>query len=178
LSAIFCFSAVTHSHHFDFACDVFKLSAINHSVGSVSKIKIITENTAMSDDDYKSMMKFLSKELHVRVEAYNDEAQGIPWLFISRGAPQVTERLSAINLAENQHYNDKTLQSWETLTKEQTNKLTTESQKTKPDLANHDHQILFQTEADDNIHHPFLCLFLPLKCHQAVDFLVFLVLPQ
>jgi hypothetical protein len=28
-------SAVTHSHHFDFACDVFKLSAINHSVGAV-----------------------------------------------------------------------------------------------------------------------------------------------
>jgi hypothetical protein len=28
----------------------------------VSKIKIITKNTAMSDDDYKSMMKFLSKE--------------------------------------------------------------------------------------------------------------------
>jgi hypothetical protein len=30
LSAVFCFSAVTHSHHFDFACDVFKLSAVNH----------------------------------------------------------------------------------------------------------------------------------------------------
>jgi hypothetical protein len=33
------------------------------------KIEIITENTAMSDDDYKSMMKFLSKELHVSVQA-------------------------------------------------------------------------------------------------------------
>jgi hypothetical protein len=34
-TAIFCFSAVTHGHHFDFACDVFKLSAINHSVSAV-----------------------------------------------------------------------------------------------------------------------------------------------
>jgi hypothetical protein len=31
---------------------------------------------------------------------------------------------------------------------------------------------------DMHCHHPFLCLFLPLKCHQAVDFLVFLVLPK
>ncbi|SEH92199.1 hypothetical protein BAZSYMB_GCONTIG00653_1 [Bathymodiolus azoricus thioautotrophic gill symbiont] len=27
-------------------------------------------------------------------------------------------------------------------------------------------------------HDPFLCLFVPLRCHQAVDFLVFSVLPQ
>jgi membrane carboxypeptidase/penicillin-binding protein PbpC len=31
------------------------------------------------------------------------------------------------------------------------NKLKAESQKTKPQLANHDHQVLIQTEPDDNI---------------------------
>jgi hypothetical protein len=35
--------------------------AINQIEGSVSQIKIITKNTTMSDDNYKSMMKFLSK---------------------------------------------------------------------------------------------------------------------
>ncbi|CAB5507256.1 hypothetical protein AZO1586R_2307, partial [Bathymodiolus azoricus thioautotrophic gill symbiont] len=125
--------------------------AISLIESSVSKIEIITENTAMSDDDYKSMMKFLSKELNVKVEAYNADTQTKPWLSINSGDSQVTEDLGARHLAETQPYNDKKLQSWENLTQEQTNKLTTESQKTKPDLANHDHQILFQTEADDNI---------------------------
>jgi hypothetical protein len=34
---------------------------------------------------------------------------------------------------------------------EQINKLKAESQKTKPQLANHDHQVLIQTEPDDNV---------------------------
>jgi hypothetical protein len=34
---------------------------------------------------------------------------------------------------------------------DQTDKLNSESQKTKPDLANHDHQILFQTENEANV---------------------------
>jgi hypothetical protein len=34
---------------------------------------------------------------------------------------------------------------------EQINKLKAESQKTKPRLANHDHQVLIQTEPDDNV---------------------------
>jgi hypothetical protein len=37
--------------------------AIDLIESPVSKIGIITKNTAMSDDDYKSMVKFLSKEL-------------------------------------------------------------------------------------------------------------------
>ncbi|WP_143243195.1 C80 family cysteine peptidase, partial [Bathymodiolus azoricus thioautotrophic gill symbiont] len=80
--------------------------AINQIEGSVSKIKIITKNTAMSDDDYKSMMKFLSKELHVRVEAYNTDFQIKPWLSINPGDTQVKEDLSAKHLAETQPYND------------------------------------------------------------------------
>ncbi|WP_139699493.1 C80 family cysteine peptidase, partial [bacterium endosymbiont of Bathymodiolus sp. 5 South] len=117
----------------------------------VSKIKIITQNTVMSDDDYKSMVKFLSKELNVRVEAYNFDAQTKPWLSINSGDPQITEDLSVRHLAETQPYNDGKLQAWEDLTQEQINKLKAESQKTKPQLANHDHQVLIQTEPDDNV---------------------------
>jgi hypothetical protein len=47
----------------------------------------------MSDDNYKSMMKFLSKELHVSVQAYNTYAQTKPWLSINPGDSQVTEDL-------------------------------------------------------------------------------------
>jgi hypothetical protein len=63
--------------------------AINQIKGSVSQIKIITKNTTMSDDDYKSMMKFLSKELHVSVQAYNTYTQTKPWLSINPGDSQV-----------------------------------------------------------------------------------------
>ncbi|SSC11123.1 hypothetical protein BPUTEOSOX_950, partial [thiotrophic endosymbiont of Bathymodiolus puteoserpentis (Logatchev)] len=125
--------------------------AINLIKGPVSKIGIITENNKISVDDYKAMVSFLSRELHIEVEAYNTYAQTKPWLSINPGDSQVTEDLGARHLGETQPYNDKKLQSWENLTQEQTNKLTTESQKTKPDLANHDHQILFQTESDDNV---------------------------
>ncbi|VVH50454.1 hypothetical protein BPUTSESOX_462, partial [uncultured Gammaproteobacteria bacterium] len=125
--------------------------AINLMDGAAFEIEIVTKNDKISVDDYKAMVSFLSRELHVRVEAYNTYTQTKPWLSINPGDSQVTEDLGARHLGETQPYNDKKLQSWENLTQEQTNKLTTESQKTKPDLANHDHQILFQTESDDNV---------------------------
>jgi hypothetical protein len=59
--------------------------AISLIESSVSKIEIITQNTVMSDDDYRSMVKFLSKELNVRVEAYNADSQTKPWLSINSG---------------------------------------------------------------------------------------------
>jgi hypothetical protein len=68
--------------------------------------------------DYKSMMKFLSKELNIKVEAYNADTQTKPWLSINSGDSQVTEDLGARHLAETQPYNDKKLQSWENLTQE------------------------------------------------------------
>jgi hypothetical protein len=46
------------------------------------------------------MVKFLSKELNVRVEAYNFDAQTKPWLSINSGDPQITEDLSVRHLAE------------------------------------------------------------------------------
>jgi hypothetical protein len=55
------------------------------------------------------------------------------------------------HLAKTQPHNDQKLQDWDTLNQEQIDKLPTESQKTKPRLANHDHQVLIQTESDDNV---------------------------
>jgi hypothetical protein len=46
---------------------------------------------------------------------------------------------------------------WDTPNQEQINKLKAESQKTKPQLANHDHQVLIQTEPDDNVKDSTLC---------------------
>jgi hypothetical protein len=46
------------------------------------------------------LKKFLSKELNVRVEAYNFDAQTKPWLSINSGDPQITEDLSVRHLAE------------------------------------------------------------------------------
>jgi hypothetical protein len=80
-------------------------------------------------------VRFLSKELNVRVEAYSSDAQTKPWLSINSGDFQVTEDLGVRHLAETIPYQDKKLQSWDTLTPDQTDKLNSESQKTKPDLA-------------------------------------------
>jgi hypothetical protein len=46
--------------------------------------------------------------------------------------------LCARHLAETQPHNDQKLQDWDTPNQEQINKLKAESQKTKPQLANHD----------------------------------------
>jgi hypothetical protein len=55
--------------------------AINLIEDPISNIRIITKNTAISDDDYKSMMKFLSKELNVRVVFLHLYDGGLCWVF-------------------------------------------------------------------------------------------------
>jgi hypothetical protein len=55
------------------------------------------------------------------------------------------------HLAETEPYNDQKLQDWDLPNQEQINKPKAESQKTKPQLANHAHQVLIQTESDDNV---------------------------
>jgi cell fate (sporulation/competence/biofilm development) regulator YmcA (YheA/YmcA/DUF963 family) len=85
-------------------------SAINLIKGSVSKIEIMTENYKISVLDYKDMVNFLSRELHIKVEAYNADTQTKPWLSINPGDSQITEDLGARHLGETQPYNDKKLQ--------------------------------------------------------------------
>jgi hypothetical protein len=63
----------------------FKVS-INISSSPVSEIQIVTENSSISDNDYKDLVKFLSGELGVKVEAYEDfQAPYLPWLSIKPG---------------------------------------------------------------------------------------------
>ncbi|WP_158009243.1 hypothetical protein, partial [Bathymodiolus thermophilus thioautotrophic gill symbiont] len=59
--------------------------------------------------------------------------------------------INAAHLAETTPHQNTPLHNWVDLSQEQINKLALESQKTKPSLANHDHQVLIQTEADDNV---------------------------
>ncbi|VVH51043.1 hypothetical protein BPUTSESOX_355, partial [uncultured Gammaproteobacteria bacterium] len=121
---------------------------------SMSSIYITIPKGERDITHYKELAKALSDKYRVKVTAYyfNPRKGKIKQcLAISPGDSKVTVYNDLRHLAETQPYNDKKLQSWENLTQEQTNKLTTESQKTKPDLANHDHQILFQTESDDNV---------------------------
>jgi hypothetical protein len=91
------------------------INLIGDSGGSVSKIGITTEGNKMGVDDYKVMVSFLSRELHIKVEAYNTYTQTKPWLSMNPGDSQVTEDLGAKHLAETQPYNDKKLQSWDTV---------------------------------------------------------------
>ncbi|CAB5497785.1 hypothetical protein AZO1586I_233, partial [Bathymodiolus thermophilus thioautotrophic gill symbiont] len=57
--------------------------AINLMDGAAFEIEIVTKNDKISVDDYKAMVSFLSRELHVRVEAYNTCTQTKPWLSIN-----------------------------------------------------------------------------------------------
>ncbi|CAB5493969.1 hypothetical protein THERMOS_25, partial [Bathymodiolus thermophilus thioautotrophic gill symbiont] len=62
-----------------------------------------------------------------------------------------TTTTNAAHLAETTPHQDTPLHNWADLSQEQINKLTTEAQKPQPSLANHDHQVLIQTEADGNV---------------------------
>jgi hypothetical protein len=48
----------------------------------VSEIQIITENNAISVSEYKSMMKFLSTELGVKVKAFRRLCPFAQWWFV------------------------------------------------------------------------------------------------
>ncbi|WP_139699679.1 C80 family cysteine peptidase, partial [bacterium endosymbiont of Bathymodiolus sp. 5 South] len=141
---------VTDEYSLQDLLEQFK-GAMEMSSTPVSEIQIITKNNAISIDEYKSMVKFLSTELGVKVKAFETLRSAHPWLSINHADSQVTLDIDARHLAETQPHNDQKLQDWDTPNQEQINKLKAESQKTKPQLANHDHQVLIQTEPDDNI---------------------------
>jgi hypothetical protein len=48
--------------------------AINLMDGAAFEIEIVTKNDKISVDDYKAMVSFLSRELHVRVEGQNEHS--------------------------------------------------------------------------------------------------------
>jgi hypothetical protein len=62
--------------------------------------------------EYKSMVKFLSTELGVKVKAFETLRSAHPWLSINHADSQVTLDIDARHLAETQPHNDKKLQVW------------------------------------------------------------------
>jgi hypothetical protein len=117
---------------------------------SISSMNIVMPKDERDITHYKELAKVLTNKYGIKSTVYYFNPISNKFdqcLSISPGDYEATIYNDLRHLGETQPYNDKKLQSWDTLTQEQTNKLTTESQKTKPDLANHDHQILFQTEA-------------------------------
>ncbi|OJA03647.1 C80 family cysteine peptidase, partial [Bathymodiolus thermophilus thioautotrophic gill symbiont] len=71
----------------------------------------------------------------------------------AKNTGEVRKPLSAgaQHLAETTPHQDTLVQNWNTLSQEQIDKLAAESQKTKLSLANHNHQVLIQTESADNV---------------------------
>ncbi|VVH52687.1 hypothetical protein BPUTSESOX_354, partial [uncultured Gammaproteobacteria bacterium] len=121
---------------------------------SISSMHILMPEDERDITYYKELAKALTDKYGIKSTAYYFNPRSDTFdrcLSISPGDYRAIVYDDPQHLAETTPYQDKKLQSWENLTQEQTNKLTTESQKTKPDLANHDHQILFQTESDDNV---------------------------
>ncbi|WP_202784741.1 C80 family cysteine peptidase, partial [Bathymodiolus thermophilus thioautotrophic gill symbiont] len=121
---------------------------------SISSMNIVMPKDERDITHYKELAKVLTNKYGIKSTVYYFNPISNKFdqcLSISPGDYEATIYNDLQHLGETQPYNDKKLQSWDTLTQEQTNKLTTESQKTKPDLANHDHQILIQTESDDNV---------------------------
>jgi hypothetical protein len=100
----------------------------------------------------------VSDKYKVTITVRKEIANGalVEWLSKTPQDSDVIVRTSP-HLAETEPYNDQKLQDWDTPNQEQINKLKAESQKTKPQLANHDHQVLIQTEPDDkcSVFHSF-----------------------
>ncbi|VVH64982.1 hypothetical protein BSPLISOX_1104, partial [uncultured Gammaproteobacteria bacterium] len=118
------------------------------SIADIDIIVFTTENPS----HYLELVKALSDKYKVTITVRKEIANGalVEWLSKTPQDSDVIVRTSP-HLAETQPHNDQKLQDWDTPNQEQINKLKAESQKTKPQLANHDHQVLIQTEPDDNV---------------------------
>ncbi|WP_139458664.1 C80 family cysteine peptidase, partial [Bathymodiolus thermophilus thioautotrophic gill symbiont] len=101
---------------------------------------------------YKGLIEALRDKYGVKISVRstlkNDKMK--LWLSKSPGDFEVTLH-NLHHLAETTPHQDTPLHNWADLSQEQINKLTTEAQKPQPSLANHDHQVLIQTEADGNV---------------------------
>jgi hypothetical protein len=118
------------------------------SIADIDIIVSTTENLG----HYLELVKALSDKYKVTITVHKEIESGasVEWLSKTPQDSDVIVRTPP-HLAETQPHNDKKLQDWDTPNQEQINKLKAESQKTKPQLANHDHQVLIQTEPDDNV---------------------------
>ncbi|VVH63126.1 hypothetical protein BSPWISOX_2656, partial [uncultured Gammaproteobacteria bacterium] len=117
----------------------------------IADIDIIVPTTK-NPNHYLKLVKALSNKykVTVTVRKKTGNTASVEWLSKTPLDSDVTIH-APIHLAETQPHNDQKLQDWDTQNQEQINKLKAESQKTKPDLVNHNHQILFQTENEANV---------------------------
>ncbi|WP_139458938.1 C80 family cysteine peptidase, partial [Bathymodiolus thermophilus thioautotrophic gill symbiont] len=119
---------------------------------SILKVVVITDpRYLIPEQESKDLVDYLSQKLGVRIERFHKDADSSkPRLLLSKN-PGDSEAQVHGHLAETTLHQDTPLHNWDALSQDQINKLDTESQKPKPSLANHDHQVLIQTEADDNV---------------------------
>ncbi|CAB5500829.1 C80 family cysteine peptidase, partial [Bathymodiolus thermophilus thioautotrophic gill symbiont] len=115
---------------------------------SVLKIRVSTGlQYLMPEQESKDLMNYLSQELGVRIERAHMSASGSKFKLLLSKNPGDPEIKVHDHLAETTPHQNTPLHNWADLSQEQINKLTTEAQKPQPSLANHDHQVLIQTEA-------------------------------
>ncbi|MBA5249067.1 MAG: hypothetical protein FE834_05970, partial [Gammaproteobacteria bacterium] len=117
---------------------------------SVASGKINSLAKLVADRLYKDANIKPATTIGVEVEVRNlkiqSNEQGITTMSDEGG---VITRLTE-HMADPKPYKDQKLQDWDDLSNEQRQKLNAESQKAKPNLANHDHQIIVQAENDKN----------------------------
>jgi hypothetical protein len=70
---------------------IFIMVSKRTSIRPRNTIRYITKNNAISIDEYKSMVKFLSTELGVKVKAFEALSSTHPWLSLNHGDSQVTQ---------------------------------------------------------------------------------------
>ncbi|CAB5498533.1 C80 family cysteine peptidase, partial [Bathymodiolus thermophilus thioautotrophic gill symbiont] len=115
---------------------------------SVFKAMVITgPRYLMPEQESKDLLDYLSQKLGVRIERSHKDTDSSKLRLLLSKNPGDSEAQVHGHLA----HQDTPLHNWDALSQDQINKLDTESQKPKLSLANHDHQILIQTEADDNV---------------------------
>ncbi|CAB5500118.1 hypothetical protein THERMOT_1176, partial [Bathymodiolus thermophilus thioautotrophic gill symbiont] len=115
-------------------------------------VRNITINVLKGSDfnHYKELIKTLRDKYQVGINVQSQSTlesnDTKPWLSIFPGDSDISLH-NLHHLAETTPHQDTPLHNWADLSQEQINKLTTEAQKPQPSLANHDHQVLIQTEA-------------------------------
>ncbi|MBA5248085.1 MAG: hypothetical protein FE834_00920, partial [Gammaproteobacteria bacterium] len=132
--------------------DTLKDITNNHSFSEVKILMEVNQNHPVTKEQER-LTGYLSKKFGMNVSLFCQPPGAANYTRILSKTPADFDviALDFSHLAETTPHQDKNLQDWSPLNDDQQQKLKTESQKTKPNLANHDHQIILQTEDDKNV---------------------------